>query len=200
MDDEQTVEHFLEIIKDEADRLKFLIKDLFALTEVEDKEFSLIPAKIEDSVASVRKMFSDRSSKKNISLQVELEQDLPCVLMVPEKIEQVLTNLVDNAFKYTPKGGSVVLRLYHKEEENRIYVEVEDDGIGIPEADQNRIFERFYRVDKARSREMGGTGIGLSIVKHIIQGHQSEIEVISTEGEGTLFRFYLQTTSCSLKE
>ena len=87
--------------------------------------------------------------------------------MVPERIEQVMTNLIDNAIKYTPEGGNVGINFYQKHD--KVFIEVEDDGIGISLKDQERIFERFYRVDKARSRELGGTGIGLSIVKHIIQ-------------------------------
>ena len=110
--------------------------------------------------------------------------------MVKEQIEQVMINLIDNAIKYTPENGEIEVKVMDKRE--KILVEVEDNGIGIPDEDKQRIFERFYRVDKARSRSMGGTGIGLSIVKHIIKNHDSEIKLESERGKGSKFWFYLK--------
>ena len=192
IEDEKTVDHFLQIIKQEADRLKLLIDDLFELTEVEDSKLILRPADLLSSVEEVIQVLTGKAEEKNIKLTVNCQKEsLPRVMMAPERIEQVMTNLIDNAIKYTSEGGNVKINLYQKRD--KIYIEVEDNGIGIPEKDQERIFERFYRVDKARSREIGGTGIGLSIVKHIIQGHDSDIEVESQSGQGTVFRFYLET-------
>ena len=104
----------------------------------------------------------------------------------PQALERVLVNLLENAFKYTDAGGSVEVRVEASPE--RTQISVVDTGIGIPEAEQSRIFERFYRVDKARSRELGGTGPGLAIVRHLVQGMGGEIRVESREGEGSCFR------------
>ncbi|HMA58687.1 MAG TPA: ATP-binding protein [Halanaerobiales bacterium] len=109
--------------------------------------------------------------------------------MNKSQIENLLINLIDNAIKYNKESGKIFIRAY--QENGKVYLEVEDTGFGIPKEDQDRIFERFYRVDKARSKEVGGTGIGLSIVKHIVKGHNSEINVKSVEGQGTNFKFYL---------
>jgi two-component system phosphate regulon sensor histidine kinase PhoR len=105
------------------------------------------------------------------------------------QIENLLINLIDNAIKYNEEDGQIFVRAYEKN--NKVFMEVEDTGIGIPEKEHDRIFERFYRVDKARSKEVGGTGIGLSIVKHIVKGHNGEIKVNSVKGQGTNFKFYL---------
>ncbi len=196
IDDCKTVERFLNIVKDEADRLKYLINDLFELTEVEDKEFELVPSDPEQTVQNVIQMIKGKAKEKNIKLKFTNKEKLPQVLMVPERIEQVLINLIDNAIKYSPEGSEINVKL--SEKDNKLFVEVSDNGIGIPEDDLDRIFERFYRVDKARSRKQGGTGIGLSIVKHIIQGHYSEIKVESVEGKGTIFEFYLHKATCSI--
>lgn len=109
--------------------------------------------------------------------------------MIPHEREQVLTNLIDNAIKYTAEG-QIFIRAY--QENTMVVIEVKDSGIGIPKEDQKRIFERFYRVPKARSRSLGGAGIGLAIVKHILLGHGSEITVTSELSKGPLFRFYLK--------
>jgi two-component system phosphate regulon sensor histidine kinase PhoR len=102
-----------------------------------------------------------------------------------EAVSQILDNLVDNALKYTPEGGRI--RVRWREENDQVCLEVEDTGIGIPERDLPRIFERFYRVDKARSRELGGTGLGLSIVKHLVQSMQGSIRASSQFGKGSIF-------------
>jgi two-component system phosphate regulon sensor histidine kinase PhoR len=110
--------------------------------------------------------------------------------MVKQQIEQVIINLLDNAIKYTPEGGNINIEV--KKSGDKMFFSIQDSGIGIPEEDKKRIFERFYRVDKARSRSMGGTGIGLSIVRNIIKQHSSEISVESEEGKGSKFTFYLK--------
>ena len=187
--DFETSNRFLNIIKREADRLSLLIKDLLNLSKFEDNQYSLKPDDFEPILNKTLKILKESAAEKNITITTELEPNLPLVLMIPEQIEQVLINLIDNSIKYTPEGGEVIIKAYTKV--NKLFIEVEDNGIGIPQKDLDRIFERFYRVDKARSRSLGGTGIGLSIVKHIIKGHNSEIEVKSEEDKGTCFRFYL---------
>ena len=113
----------------------------------------------------------------------------PIAHVDPRALDQILTNLLDNAIKYTEPGGRIEVRV--GSERDRIRVEVEDSGIGIPDEDLARIFERFYRVDKARSRALGGTGLGLSIVKHAVQSMGGEISVESRLGEGTTFSYTL---------
>ena len=188
--DEETSNRFLQIIKDEADRLSFLIQDLLDLSKFEQKNPELNVANLEKIIDKTVSILKDKAKDKNIILEKEISKGLPQVFMIKEQIEQVMINLIDNAIKYTPEGGHVTVRAL--DDGDNILIEVEDDGLGIPAEDKNRIFERFYRVDKARSRAMGGTGIGLSIVKHIIQGHNSEIGLESTAGEGSKFWFYLK--------
>jgi two-component system phosphate regulon sensor histidine kinase PhoR len=106
-----------------------------------------------------------------------------------EAVTQILDNLVDNALKYTPEGGQITIRW--GESDGQACLEVEDTGIGIPERDLSRIFERFYRVDKARSRELGGTGLGLAIVKHLVQAMNGSIRARSQLGKGTIFSVWL---------
>ncbi|MEC9489260.1 MAG: ATP-binding protein [Halanaerobium sp.] len=191
IDQQETVERFLRIIKDEADRLAILIQDLLELSRLEDgKEQPLLPNEIGPIIDKALAMLGDTAGEKKIELRREVAKGLPLVKMVPEQIEQVLINLIDNGIKYTPSGGKVIVRAFQAGK--KVILEVQDNGIGIPPEDQERIFERFYRVDKARSRSLGGTGIGLAIVKHILQGHGSEIELESMPEKGSTFRFSLR--------
>jgi two-component system, OmpR family, phosphate regulon sensor histidine kinase PhoR len=109
----------------------------------------------------------------------------------PEAVSQIVTNLIDNALKYTPEGGSITLGIRPSASQEMVEVYVRDTGAGIPEEELPRLFERFYRVDKARSRELGGTGLGLAIVKHIVRAHGGEVGVSSRLGAGTEFTFTL---------
>lgn len=190
IEDVSTIKRFLNVIKTEADRLALLIKDLLDLSKLENKyQYVLRPGDLNKIINKVIQIFEEKARKRKISLSKNVEDNL-LVYMISEQIEQVLINLVDNALKYTPEGGQVLIKAY--KDKDSVIVEVEDNGIGIPKQDQERIFERFYRVDKARSRALGGTGIGLSIVKHIIQNHHSSIEVESELDKGTVFRFRLE--------
>ena len=125
-------------------------------------------------------------------MNIEIKNDLSSNISLnadKDRIEHVFTNLIDNAIKFNKEKGSI--RIYSQEINGKIKIFVEDSGIGIPEKDVPRIFERFYRVDKARSRELGGTGLGLSIVKHIVELHGGSVGVESTEGLGSKFWFIL---------
>ena len=188
-----TREGFLRIISSEAERMAFLIEDLLELSRLEARSPEVISLSIhplQPVVEKVMAVVQRQAESREIELRAEMDSSPLKVMMIPGEIEQVLLNLMDNAIKYTPEGGEVVVRLTALREE--VMVEVEDNGIGIPKEDQDRIFERFYRVDKARSRKEGGTGIGLSIVKHILKGHGAEIEVDSQPQLGSTFRFFLQ--------
>lgn len=189
IEDPVTTNKFLQIIKKEADRLSILIRDLLNLSRVEGQSPDLRPNRLEEVIEKPLNILEDLAEEKEIRIEKEFEDNLPLVLMIPGQIEQVFINLIDNAIKYNEPGGKVIIRVYSNSD--KVFVEVEDNGIGIPEADQDRIFERFYRVDKARSRELGGTGIGLSIVKNIIKAHEGNIELESEIGKGTVFKFFL---------
>jgi two-component system phosphate regulon sensor histidine kinase PhoR len=124
---------------------------------------------------------------KSISFKLNLAPELPKIRADETRFSQVMINLLDNAIKYTPENGSVTVTA--KVVNNSLQVDIKDTGIGISEKDLPRIFERFYRVDKARSRELGGTGLGLSIVKHIVQAHSGQVWVKSELGLGSTFSF-----------
>ena len=132
--------------------------------------------------------FSSQLKKKNIQIKNELQADI-IILADRDRMDQVLTNLIDNAIKFNKENG--VIRIYSETSADKKRIIVEDTGMGIPEKYIKRIFERFYRVDKARSRELGGTGLGLSIVKHIIELHGGSVGAESIEGSGSKFYFFL---------
>ncbi len=190
IDDKENNRNFLTIIQDHAERLNSLVDDLLSLSHLESKEIMLTKSSfnLREQLQEVITGFDAQSKKMNI----EIKNDLPVSLMVDadkDRIEQVFTNLINNAIKFNKENGTI--RIYAQEEIRTIKVFVEDSGIGIPPKDIPRIFERFYRVDKARSRQLGGTGLGLSIVKHIIELHNGSIGVESAEGFGAKFWFIL---------
>jgi len=185
----ETIEKFVGIISKEATRLNLLINDLLDLSKLEANYFELKPENIDNIYEKPLRILKSKAEQKNIDIINHFDDDLPLVMINKPQIENLMINLIDNAIKYNKEDGKIYLRGYQKN--NKVHIEIEDTGLGIPKEDQERIFERFYRVDKARSKEIGGTGIGLSIVKHIIKGHNSEIEVKSIVGEGTCFSFYL---------
>ena len=177
--------HYLDIIKKHTERLINIVSDLLLLSELEEKGLTQIKEKmnLEEIAENVCKIFEQKAKEKNLKLSLICEEK-PVIKGDPFKLEQMFINLIDNAIKYTEKGEvSVFLRQTDKE----IIVKVKDTGIGIPEEHLNRIFERFYVVDKSRSKKLGGTGLGLSIVKHIVLLHNGKIDVESTPGKGTEF-------------
>ena len=183
-------ERFLHIIHDETGRLQRLIEDLLTLSHLENKQRSgdgaASAAGAYDKVAQV---LIPLARAKNIELRVEAPEDLPRVGMGEELLSQVFLNLMENGIKYTPPGGKVWLEV--EEDGEGILIRVGDTGQGIPRESLARIFERFYRVDKARSREMGGTGLGLSIVKHIVEQAKGTLQVESELGRGTVFKIWV---------
>jgi two-component system phosphate regulon sensor histidine kinase PhoR len=130
------------------------------------------------------RIFDSQLKEKGLALFLEIEPDLPAISADPFKIEQLLINLLDNAIKYTDQGE---VRLSLRQDDRKVVIEVRDTGIGIPRGKLSRVFERFYVVDKSRSRKTGGTGLGLSIVKHIVLLHGGEISVESEPGKGSRF-------------
>ncbi|MBI2803696.1 MAG: HAMP domain-containing protein [Planctomycetes bacterium] len=188
MDDVENRGRFLQRVLEESHRLHALILDLLSLARIEsgDQHWILKPLLVADLVqASIdRHQARARGKKQTLTLDSSAKASVQ-VMADQEALSEILDNLVDNAVKYTPEGG--VIRLNWWPEDGHVNLEVQDTGIGIPESDLPRIFERFYRVDKARSREMGGTGLGLSIVKHLVQAMQGGIRASSTLGQGSTF-------------
>lgn len=190
LDDQENKRNFLKIIQAHSIRLDNLVNDLLSLSHLESKEIKLKKTKINlrDLVAEVISGFRSQLKRKGI----EIKNEFPEAILVTadkDRLEQVVTNLIDNAIKFNKEKGYI--RIYSDGVADEIKLSIEDSGIGIPEKDIPRIFERFYRVDKARSRELGGTGLGLSIVKHIIELHGGLVGVESTEGLGSKFWFIL---------
>ena len=183
---------FLEIVNRQADRLASIIEDLLALSRIEQSEgtgnlpLEMIP--IQDVFAAVEADCSPRAAERSISLETDCPESLTAAVN-PPLLEQAVINLVDNAIKYSDPGGHVRLAAARDGEE--LVLSVIDEGTGIEAAHLPRLFERFYRVDKARSRKLGGTGLGLSIVKHIVQAHGGGITVESTPGVGSTFTIRL---------
>lgn len=184
--DEETCRDFLNIIYQESLRLERLIGELLDLSRIESKQFLLRVERtsISSLIDSVIKTILDQAKQKQLSLVVEIPDNFE-VEVDPDRMRQILLNLLTNAITNTPKGGEISVKAI--KENIQWSLSVSDTGIGIPENDLPRIFERFYRVDKARSRDSGGTGLGLAIVKHLVEAHHGKIQVKSHVGKGTTF-------------
>ncbi|WJE14615.1 ATP-binding protein [Halobacillus sp. ACCC02827] len=186
MKDEQMLEQFLRIILKESGRLQSLIQDLLDLSKLEREDFHLNIEQVD-----VGRLFQDlgpiveqHAGRKGNVLSMDWKDGV-LIEGDSSRLKQVFMNLITNAVNYTPEGGRVALSV--EEQEESVTVIISDTGVGIPESEISRIFERFYRVDKARSRNSGGTGLGLAIVKHIIEAHRGNIRVESAVDEGTTF-------------
>ena len=195
LEDEKNNRRFLEIIRDQSIRLAQLTDDLLRLARIEagklELDFRPVPlAPLLDSLADTYTM---RATRKQLALTIDCPPDVPDVQGDASLLREVLQNLLDNAMQYTPPGGSIELSAVHRDDQ--AVFTVSDTGVGIPLAAQERIFERFYRVDAARSREVGGTGLGLSISKHIVDAHGGKIWVESDMGSGSRFHFSIPLAS-----
>jgi len=188
----EDAKRFLEIVVRQTERLNAIIEDLLNLSRIEQEAESegveLTTAEIESVLRSVVQGCSIVAGRRNVRLELSCATDLQARIN-PPLLEQAVTNLVDNAVKYSPEGGTVTLVGERSGEE--LVIHVTDRGCGIAAEHLPRLFERFYRVDKARSRKLGGTGLGLAIVKHIVQAHHGRVEVESTPGRGSSFSIYL---------
>ena len=184
---------FLERANKSVSRMIYIVEDLDAITKLEGGKIEIEeePVDVIELILDVVDQLEMKAKKRNVNIVVEdprlsrymVEADV-------EKIKQVLINLIVNAIKYGKEGGEVLVRTFDMDK--NILVEVADNGKGIPQKHLSKIFERFYRVDKSRDREQGGSGLGLSIVKHIIEAHNQSINVRSTLGTGTTFSFTLR--------
>lgn len=197
--DPADVKQFLTIIDRHSERLSRLTEDLLVLSELESgaQKLTLKPVEVEQLIHRVLEVFWDRAAKNEISLSHSFPSGLPLILGDYDRLQQLFINLVDNALKYTPSGGSVTITARHAhlstQADAAVEIIVADTGAGIADKDLPRLTERFYRVDKARSRELGGTGLGLAIVKHIVLAHGGELKIESAINHGTTVRVFLPT-------
>ena len=185
-EDKEVLDQFLEIMLKESIRLDSIVNDILELSRVEQKQVPVNAenVKVREAVESTFKLVKQKAESKQMELSI-IEEDAVSIQTDLSRLKQVLANLINNAIVYTQEKGKVVVKI-HKEDEYAV-IEVSDNGIGIPEDEQDRIFERFYRVDKARSRNSGGTGLGLSIVKYLVENLNGSITVHSKLGLGTTF-------------
>lgn len=195
-DDPAVSTKFLDIILKQSDRLNLIIEDLLELSKIESGGVALKeePLELRSVIDRTLSMIKPIADKKRHRLVTVVDPSLPPVAGDEDRLAQVLTNLLDNAIKYTPAGGAITVgaklapSVGNAEPAARaIELSVADTGIGIPEEDRPRVFERFYRVDKARSRELGGTGLGLAIVKHLVEGHGGQVWVEANHPQGSRF-------------
>src|SRR5207248_5609146 len=189
--DENETRHIYEVMKRHSDRLNLLVNDLLSLARLESKEANLQLAeiKLRDFLESVTRDWAKRLAGKNLRLQLEVPDNFPTVRADERRLEEVVHNLLDNAVKYSHQNGRILIQARAPDQE--VVLSVRDEGVGIAANDLPRIFERFYRADRARSRELAGTGLGLSIVKHIAQLHGGRVEAESVVGQGITIRVIL---------
>lgn len=193
IDDEEINRRYLKRANKSVDRMINIIEDLEVISALESDRVQVNYARFDiiELVEDVFELLEDQSKKKKIEFKTRKENDRPVWVNADRaKIEQVLINLIGNAIKYGTEKGHVEVRFFDMDA--HVLIEISDDGVGIPQADLPRVFERFYRVDKSRSRDAGGTGLGLSIVKHIIEAHKQTINVRSSEDQGSTFSFTLK--------
>jgi two-component system sensor histidine kinase VicK len=192
IEDPALAHRFVGVMRNETERMIRLVNDLLHLSRLDSRKalISRVPTHVPDMLEEVADRFSFQLDQKEISIEIEVASGIQEVMLDRDQIDQVLDNLVSNAIKYTPEEGSIAIRA-RKTEKEWLEIVVQDNGIGIPRKDLARIFDRFYRVDKARSRNMGGTGLGLSIAREIVKAHGGTISLDSELNQGTRVTFAL---------
>lgn len=192
-DDKKLQKKYIERANKSIDRLNFIVKDLDMISKLESgMDLNFESFNIIKLITEVIELLEIKAAKKNITLSFDKIYDHPILVEADKKrIEQVLTNLISNSIKYGKNNGQTTISVASYEKDT-FAIHVSDNGIGIKEMDQSRLFERFYRVDQSRSREQGGSGLGLAIVKHIIEAHQQKVFIESKYKKGTTFSFTLQ--------
>lgn len=195
MDDEELARRFIGVTQNETERMIRLVHDLLHLSRLDSKQMVIHkePTEIASMLEEVADRFSFQLRQKSIDIMIRLDDKIKPVPLDPDQIDQLLDNLLSNAIKYTPEGGNIEIAV-RKLDTEYVEISITDTGMGIPKKDLNRIFERFYRVDKARSRNMGGTGLGLSIAREIVRAHGGEITIESEWNAGTKVAFTLPTS------
>lgn len=193
LEERELSERFVGVISNETERMIRLVTDLLHLSRLDSNQAPLRRSQtnIHEMLDEVADRFSFQLRQKSITATVQVDRGLKKAWLDRDQIDQVLDNLISNAIKYTLDGGSIQITARKTEDDNLLEISVKDTGIGIPKKDLNRIFDRFYRVDKARSRNMGGTGLGLSIAREIVKAHGGTISLHSELNEGTTVTFTL---------
>ena len=188
----ETEKKFLGVILNESDRMTHIVQDLLTLSRLDSNrdELKLARFSFGGAVQDLYNAVYMEAQRHGHTLTLDLEPDLPDIVADRERIVQVMMNIVSNSIKYTPDGGHI--GIYAGRRGDRVWMVVDDDGIGIPEEDRPRIFERFYRVDKARSRQSGGTGLGLSIAKEIVDRHGGQLALLDKQGPGLAVKLELK--------
>lgn len=196
LEDRETARQFVQIMKDESDRLGRLVEDLLDLSRIEAKRTQLRvePIEVASILQKVADTFAGQAAEGGVVLSCEEMSRVAhaYVMADSDRVQQVLINLVNNALQFTSHGGAITISAL--QDADRVVFSVTDTGVGIPAADIGRVFERFYRVDKTRSRQSGGTGLGLAIVKHIVEAHGGHVGVQSEVGQGS--RFFFDLPAC----
>jgi two-component system phosphate regulon sensor histidine kinase PhoR len=189
--DQKETRHIYEVMKRHSDRLNLLVNDLLSLARLESKEANLQLSEINvrDFLEKVTRDWTKRLVAKNLRLELQLPDEFPVLRADERRLEEVVHNLLDNAVNYSHPNSRILIQGRAPDQE--VVLSVSDEGVGIAPTDLPRIFERFYRADRARSRDLGGTGLGLSIVKHIAHLHGGRIEAESILGQGTTIRVIL---------
>ena len=192
IDDPELRRKYLERTNKSIERLTYIVKDLDMIArlesgmKLEQDDFNIVK-----TLSDVFELFELKASKKNIRIAFMEPYEFPIMVRADkEKIEQVVINLISNSIKYGKLGGSTLVSI-EPHSVHQMIINFEDDGVGIQKENQSRLFERFYRVDKSRSRDQGGSGLGLAIVKHIVEAHDQEVFVQSEPGKGSIFSFTL---------
>jgi two-component system phosphate regulon sensor histidine kinase PhoR len=195
LEDKENARDFVQIIYTDADRLAKLINELLDLSQIESGNIKLnfVACPLRPIVDRVLKLLSKKINEQGIEVKAIIPNNLPRMKADETSLVQILLNLIENAIKYNKPQGTITI--FAKENGPFIEISISDTGIGIPEEDLPRVFERFYRVDKAHSRQLGGSGLGLSIVKHMVLAHQGEVSAESVLDEGSTFRFTIPTLS-----
>lgn len=191
--DKEVAPRFINVTLNETERMIRLVNDLLHLSRLDSRQSAMRRRSMEipDLIHHALERFSVQFQQKGLQIRLQLGEELPTVYADPDNLAQVMDNLLSNAVKYSYRETFLSIRAYVITEKKAVAIEIEDEGVGIPKRDLNQIFERFYRVDKARSREMGGTGLGLSIAQEIIFAHQGDISIESEMNQGTKVTFTL---------
>ncbi|MEW9671690.1 cell wall metabolism sensor histidine kinase WalK [Ammoniphilus sp. 3BR4] len=200
--DTEVAPRFINVTLNETDRMIRLVNDLLHLSRLDSRQSAMRRRNMEipDLILHALERFSVQFQQKGLEVKLELEEKLPTVYADPDSLAQVMDNLLSNAVKYSYRETSLSIRAFVIKEKKMMAIEIGDEGVGIPKRDLTQIFERFYRVDKARSREMGGTGLGLSIAQEIIFAHQGDITIESEINQGTKVTFTLPLAAATEKE
>ncbi|OLO42161.1 cell wall metabolism sensor histidine kinase WalK [Alkalihalophilus pseudofirmus] len=191
IEDIELASKFLNVTQNETERMIRLVNDLLQLSKMDSKDYQFTFENVDFNhfLENIVDRFEMMAKEKNIKFVRTIPRDLMCVDIDKDKITQVIDNIISNAIKYSPDGGNISIELLHQG--NNLRLSISDEGVGIPRESQMKVFDRFYRVDKARARNIGGTGLGLAIAKELVHAHRGEIWVESEYGQGTTILFTL---------